>query len=142
MRGRDEAPERGNPFDVRFVSTIVHSVRQVVVVGLLVPVFVVGSASVASASCAAPVPLTDAVATSDLVVVGTVTAARSNNRIVTVAVEDIWRGDADAQIEVAGGPDSLSGATSVDRTYVVGQRYLFFILEPALHGGSGTFGAR
>jgi hypothetical protein len=142
MRSGDEAPARWNPLGPGFVSPVVPRLHKVLVVGLLLPVLVVGSASVAAASCAPPLSLADAVATSDLVVVGTVNAARSNHRIVTVAVEDIWRGDADAQIEVAGGPDSLSRATSVDRTFVVGQRYLFFIFEPGLHGGSGTFGAR
>ena len=142
MRSPDEAPGLGNPLVLGFVSTAMAPLRKALVVGLLVPVFLVGSASVSAASCAPPLSLTDAVASSDLVLVGTVTAGRSNNRIVTVAVEDIWKGDADAQIEVAGGPDSLTSGTSVDRTFVVGQRYLFFILEPALHGGSGTFGAR
>ena len=116
--------------------------RATVLAGLVLAVFLVGSASPAAASCAPPLSLADALTNSDLVVVGTVTAARSANRIATVAVEDIWRGDADTQIEVAGGPDSLSGGTSVDRTYIVGQRYLFFIWEPALHGNAGTFGAR
>jgi hypothetical protein len=116
--------------------------RATVLAGLLLEVFLVGSASPAAASCAPALSLADALTSSDLVVVGTVTTARSANRIASVAVEDIWRGDADAQIEVAGGPDSLSGGTSVDRTYLVGQRYLFFILEPGLHGNAGTFGAR
>jgi len=142
MRSGDEAPARGNPLGSGFVSPVVPRLRKVLVVGLLLPVLVVGSAAVAAASCAPPRSLADAVATSDLVVVGTVNAARSKNRIVTVSVEDVWRGDADAQIEVAGGPDSLSSATTVDRTFVVGQRYLFFIREPALHGGPGTWGAR
>ena len=116
--------------------------RATVLAGLLLAVVLVGSASPAAASCAPPLSLADALTNSDLVVVGTVTAARSANRIATVNVEDLWKGDADAQIEVAGGPDTLSGGTSVDRTYVVGQRYLFFILMPGVHGNAGTFGAR
>ena len=99
-------------------------------------------ASPAPASGAPPMPLTDAIGSSDLVLVGTVTSARSNNRIATVAVEDLWKGESDAVIEVAGGPDAANRATSVDRTYTVGTRYLFFIFEPVAHGSPGTFGAR
>ena len=87
-------------------------------------------------------PLTDAIGSSDLVLVGTVSSARSNNRIATVAVEDLWKGESGAVIEVAGGPDAANSATSVDRTYTVGTRYLFFIFEPVAHGSPGTFGAR
>ena len=96
----------------------------------------------AAASCAPPLPLDDALAQSDLVVVGTVTATRSNDRIATVAVEDHWKGDSPNVIEVAGGPDAANAATSVDRTYAVGTQYLFFIFDPAAHGSPGTFGAR
>ncbi len=103
---------------------------------------VVAGAPPAAASCAPPLPIADAVSNSDLVVVGTVTAARSGDRIAGVAVEDIWKGEADSHIEVAGGPDQPGTITSVDRTYVVGTRYLFFIREPARRGGSGTFDAK
>lgn len=116
------------------VSSAVAPGRRVAVAGFLCAVFVIGSASPSAASCAPPLPLTEALASSDLVVVGTVTAARSADRIATVAVEDIWMGDAETVIEVAGGPEQPNAATSVDRTYEVGTRYLFFILEPAQHG--------
>lgn len=116
--------------------------RAALVTGLTSIMFLVMVASPAAASCAPPQPLPEAVNTSDLVVVGTVTGTRSGGRIATVTVEDIWRGDADPQIEVAGGPDEPNRATSVDRTYVIGTRYLFFILVSAQHDGGGTFGAR
>jgi hypothetical protein len=109
---------------------------------LIATVVIFVAAAPVSASCAAPLSLDEALASADLVVVGTVVAARSNDRIATVAIEDIWKGDAEASIGVAGGPDSLNGATSVDRTYQVGTRYLFFIFEPAVHNSPGTFGAR
>lgn len=110
--------------------------------GVLLLILIIGLASPSAASCAPPLALGDAVATSDLVVIGTVTATRSGNRIATVAVEDIWKGDSASVIEVAGGPDAANAATSVDRSYNVGTRYLFFIFEPAAHGSPGTFGAR
>src|SRR3954466_11920007 len=115
---------------------------KIVIGGFLAVAFVVGSPSVSSASCAPPIALTGAVASAGVVVVGIVTAARSNDRIATVTLEDIWKGDPASVIEVAGGPDAANAATSVDRTYEIGTRYLFFIFEPALHGASGTFGAR
>lgn len=116
--------------------------RLIGVGGFLVVAFVVGSPSLSSASCAPPVALGHAVATADVVVVGTVTAARSNDRIATVTVEDIWKGDPPSVFDVAGGPDAANAATTVDRTYEIDTRYLFFIFEPAQHGNPGTFGAR
>ena len=45
-------------------------------------------------------------------------------------------------MEVYGGPAQDNTATSVDRTYRVGTRYLVFAFEPAAHNSPGTFGGR
>lgn len=84
----------------------------------------------------------DAIEQSDVVVVGTVTATRSRNRIATVKVEEVWKGDVGNTFQVAGGPANGNAATSVDRTYAVGTRYLLFAMEPGAHSSQGTFGAR
>ena len=76
----------------------------------------------------------------DAVVVGTVTATRSGGRIATVQVEEQWRGRLPAVFELRGGPAADNTATSVDRSYQVGRRYLLFVTEPAAHGSQGTFG--
>ncbi len=99
-----------------------------------------GPVAPARASCAPPLRVPDAVAQSDVVVVGTVTATRSRGRIATVSVDELWKGKPTRGFEVYGGPAKDNMATSVDRTYVVGARYLVFAYEPAAHGNPSTFG--
>ncbi len=96
----------------------------------------------AGASCIPPLAVPDAIAQADLVVVGTVTATRSRDRIANVAVEEIWKGDVGPTVEVFGGPDREDAATSVDRVYEVGTRYLIFAFEPGAHAALGTFGGQ
>ncbi|GAC1600995.1 MAG: hypothetical protein NVS3B21_28390 [Acidimicrobiales bacterium] len=105
-------------------------------------VFVTSGVVPASASCVAPVPIPDAVTQADVVVVGTVTATRSENRVATIRVEERWKGTVGNTFEVVGGAGTERMATSVDRTYEVGRRYLVFAQEPAAHGAPGTFGGR
>lgn len=77
------------------------------------------------ASCAPPEPLERVVASSDVVLVGTVTAVANNDRWARVQVEEIWKGGPlEAIVEVHGGGPDPNMMTSVDRTYVPG-RYLF-----------------
>ena len=104
-------------------------------VGLLFP-------GAARASCVAPPPVDQAVAEGDVVMVGTVTATRSRDRIATIRVEEVWKGRVDGEVEVHGGPASENSATSVDRTWTVGGRYLVFAREPAARGDPATFGGR
>lgn len=96
----------------------------------------------AGASCMPPADVPTAITQSDIVVVGTVTSARSQDRVATVHVEELWKGDVNASFEVFGGPAADGMATSVDRTYEVGGRYLLFAREPAAHGDTPTFGGR
>jgi hypothetical protein len=69
-----------------------------------------------------------------------VTATRSHNRIATVAVDAVWKGDVANSLEVFGVPDRDDALTTVDRTYDIGARYLILAFEPAAHGSPGTFG--
>ena len=101
-----------------------------------------GPVEPAGASCAPPRGVADAIGRSDVVVVGTVTATRSRDRIATIRVEERWNGDVGGAFEVYGGPAQDDAATSVDRTYTVGTRYLLFASEPAAHASPGTFGGR
>ena len=99
-----------------------------------------GLAQTAAASCAPRLTVSDAIAQSDLVVVGTVTSARSRNRIATVAVDEAWKGDVGSTVEVFGGPSADNSATSVDRTYDVGVRYFIVAYDPKAHGYPSVFG--
>ena len=105
--------------------------------------FVAGTqAQPAAASCAPPMSTAQAIANADVVVVGTVSSTRSRDRVATVSVEEVWKGSVGNSFEVFGGPDRDDAATSVDRTYRVGVRYLLLAFEPAAHGSPGTFGGR
>ena len=58
--------------------------------------------------------------------VGTVVGTSSNDRVARVKVESIWNGPViPSMVTVSGTPDQSRAATSVDRTFKVGQRYLF-----------------
>lgn len=103
---------------------------------------VLAGSSRASASCMPPTDVPTAISQSDIAVVGTVTSTRSRDRIATVRVEELWKGDVGGVFEVFGGPSEDNMATSVDRVYEVGGRYLLFALEPAAHGYQAAFGGR
>lgn len=103
---------------------------------------VLAGSDLAGASCMPPADVPTAISQSDIVVVGTVTSARSQDRVATVRVEERWKGDVGPTFEVFGGPAVDGMATSVDRTYEVGGRYLLFAREPAAHGDPATFGGR
>jgi len=82
----------------------------------------------ASASCLAPAEGQDPFAAADAVFLGTVTSVANNARWATVRVEEIWSGpDQPVEVVVRGGPEGNT-ATSVDRTYLVGDRYVFAVL--------------
>jgi hypothetical protein len=82
----------------------------------------------ASASCLAPAPGQDPFASADAVFLGTVTSVANNARWASVRVEEVWAGpDQPVEVVVRGGPEGDT-ATSVDRTYIVGDRYVFAVL--------------
>ena len=85
------------------------------------------AASTASASCAVlPGQPPAGFATAPVVFVGTVVSTANRDREATVRVESVWRGpDLLTYVRVVGTPDPAAQATSVDRTFRAGQRYLF-----------------
>ena len=96
--------------------------------------WVLATAPVASASCAEPPPLGKALESAQLVFVGTVTALDHDGRTATFRVEDVWKGSVGQTVVVNGGPplaelekaerEGYGVASSVDRTYEAGARYL------------------
>jgi len=85
-----------------------------------------------SASCAGPVgpggasSLQGQLETAAVVFVGTVVGTSNADRVARVKVETVWKGGGiPTYVTVSGTPDGGSAATSVDRSFTVGQRYLF-----------------
>lgn len=80
----------------------------------------------AAASCAGPIPMAEALRKADSVFTGSVVGTANTGRTATVAVDEVWRGpDLPARVVVQGGPDG-NVATSIDRTWEAGGRYLVF----------------
>ena len=96
--------------------------------------FVFLSVPPATASCAEPVPIEQALGEAPTVFVGTVTHVQYSGRVATFQVEEVWKGDVGAVAVVNGGPglSELEAAraqgqevfSSVDRTFESGSRYL------------------
>lgn len=81
--------------------------------------------SAASASCAMPVPIEEALRSADVVITGTVTSTENMGRWATVEVHEIWKGpDLPATVNIHGGAEP-GAISSIDRTFTVGARYLF-----------------
>ena len=91
-------------------------------------------ASAAEASCIQPPPLDQAIAQADVVFVGTVQDIDHGGLTATFHVEEMWKGTVGETVVVHGGPGIAAledaarkgqgVATSVDRTYTAGTRYL------------------
>ncbi len=97
--------------------------------GAIVTVLSLMAAGAAGASCRRPPVMEESAARADLVFVGTPVELTHGGRWASVAVEDIWKGEPDGdRVEVRAGPQS--GFSSVDRTYVLGTRYLVFAMAP------------
>ena len=78
------------------------------------------------ADCMMPPPVEEAAQTAEIVFVGTVAETSNHNSWASVVVEEIWRGpDQPEAVIVKGGPAG-NMATSVDRFFEVGVKYLFF----------------
>jgi hypothetical protein len=86
-----------------------------------------GGAGSAQASCAGPPVLSAQLEAATVAFVGTVVATTDGGRQARVRVESIWKGPSlPLYVDVYGSPASgTNAATSVDRTYQVGQKYLF-----------------
>lgn len=89
---------------------------------LTAAIFLLSPAGAATASCAMPPPLEEALAGAPIVFVGTALAVRDGTS-ARFRVEEIWSGPdlEEVVIHGAGGPDAQ---TSVDRTWELGRRYL------------------
>jgi hypothetical protein len=82
----------------------------------------------AVASCVGPVALVDSLQAADVVIVGTVVATANQDRMATVSLEEVWKGPAlPALLTVDGGPGGGAIASSVDRSFERGIRYLFVL---------------
>jgi hypothetical protein len=99
---------------------------------LLVALAMLGAVSLlvpqeASASCGVlPGQTPGSFASAPVVFLGKVLATGNGDREATVEVESIWRGpDMLTYVRVVGTPDPAAQATSVDRTFQPGKRYLF-----------------
>lgn len=58
--------------------------------------------------------------------VGMVVSTSNGDRVARVRVESVWKGPAiPTLVTVSGAPDQGSAATSVDRSFAAGRRYLF-----------------
>ncbi len=109
--------------------------RALVLVPALVAAVLLLPAGAALASCELPRPLQESVDQAHAVFVGTVTGLDYQDRVATVEVHEVWKGDVGATATVVGTSplSELEAAkaeghevfTSVDRTYAAGERYLF-----------------
>lgn len=85
----------------------------------------------ALADCAVPPPLEVSLKTADLVFVGTVSGIEADGHSATFEVEEIWRGDVPATVQVAGGENPAQPAED-DRTFELGTKY---VVIPSLRDG-------
>jgi hypothetical protein len=104
-----------------------RSIRRVRVLTGIAALLVAALPGTAAASCVMPLPLGDAIPVADVVIVGTVTSTENLGRWAAIAVEDIWKGpDLPGSVVVRAGPAG-NAATSGDRMFEAGVRYLFML---------------
>lgn len=111
-----------------------------VATGMVALLLVVLFAGGAAASCAPDDrSLDEQLAEVPIVFVGTVLDTR-HGTTASFRVEEVWQGDLPEDVTVLGGPDQAGAATSVDRSWVVGQTYLVVprAQDGALHDDSCT----
>lgn len=101
--------------------------------GLLAVAGVILLPSVATASCGEVPSIGKGMADARTVFVGTVIDVENARRWVRVEVEDVWKGKVGDQAEVRAGPADppgpISSASSIDRTYKLGETYLFVLWD-------------
>jgi hypothetical protein len=95
----------------------------------------------ANADCAAEPTASGGIATADVVFVGTVIDVANSGRYATFAVEEVWKGSADDEVVVHGGPPDPSGdefvTSSAERRYELGLRYLVTAYDNDIYTGAG-----
>ncbi len=112
-----------------------RELRETLAAALAVIAVLVGSAHAVEASCGVlgGAPPADPYAQAPVVFVGTVVSTTHGGRLAVVDVESTWRGpDLPPRVEVRGSsviltpmPAGMGAATSVDRHFQAGGRYLF-----------------
>ena len=107
------------------VNLAMGRLRLPLILAVLVLANLVRMPTVALASCAVAPSLATALIDAPAVFVGTVTFVDHAGRVANVHVDDVWKGRVAAAVQVVGTPDLNAGATTVDRYYTVGQKYLF-----------------
>ena len=101
-------------------------IRQAAAVFLIAALSTALLAAPAAASCIlAQGSLKDRLANEKIVFVGTVANVQAAGRLAHVAVESVWRGDVEDAVRVRGGTLASNTASSVDRSFKTGERYLF-----------------
>lgn len=91
----------------------------------------------ASASCVFLGPYPQRLAEAEIVFVGTVEETSNKDRNVVVIVEEIWKGsEIPETVEIRGGAQGRRTASSVDRHFEAGVRYLF---APDMQAPAGFF---
>lgn len=91
------------------------------------------SAAPAGASCATAGPIAQQLQAATVVFVGRVVTTTNKGRTANVRVEQVWKGaPVYDRVTVKGGPDGDGVASSVDRAFNAGGRYLFV---PTREGG-------
>jgi hypothetical protein len=116
------------------MTIVRRSFRLAVIAVLVATAGALANAPAASASCAPPPPLEQAVAQAGVVFVGTVESTEHGGLTATFRVHEVWKGEVGRTAVVHGGPGitpledaarkGLGVASSVDRTYTAGTRYL------------------
>jgi hypothetical protein len=100
--------------------------RHLRLVPLLATLALLASPATTLADCMMPPPIEDAVKSAEIAFVGTVTTTSNRNSWASVQVEEVWRGpDQPVTVVIKGGPGG-NAATSVDRAFEPGVKYLFF----------------
>lgn len=101
-------------------------IRRVATVLLAAAVATTLLAVPAGASCVMPEgSLKQRLHKAKIVFVGTVANVQANGRLAHVAVDSVWAGEVANAVRVRGGTLATNTASSVDRDFKTGRRYLF-----------------
>jgi hypothetical protein len=104
-----------------------HRIPSLRVLAGIAALLVAALPGTATASCVILPSLAESIRAAEVVIVGTVTATENRDRWASIAVEEIWKGpDLPPNVIVRGGPAGDT-ASSVDRTFDAGVRYLFLV---------------
>ncbi len=100
--------------------------RRNLILSALSSAWLLSSIGAAHASCVVPPPIEQAIEEAQVVFVGTVVDLGADERQAIVEVESVWKGEGVATVVAVDGGFDPNGATSVDRHFEPGVRYIFF----------------